>query len=342
MYNKKVNEVDLLAIFRVNGGKIGLGHLKRCISLSQEFKKRNIPSVFVVNEESLFNYIKGIKLFGKHVVTEEKDFFSFLKEYSTRKIIILDGYFADELYIRDLKSLRGNIMNIVLLDTLKNGLMGADFLVNPAPYAKYYYKESLNRKKLLLGPKYTILDDEYLYEIHGEKKRGNEVLISMGGADPLNLTENIVDKIVPFLPEYKFKIVLGDYAQSLNFKPTENVQYYYNIDSLRNFISKTDYAITGAGTTIFELVRYGVPTITFSQNKEQLYSANHWQAINCLMNLGQFDEKKIDIYITKIKEFLNDDYLINSMKISMSTVVNPFGKSKIVDCILEKSKNKES
>lgn len=99
--------------FRVDGGKTdGLGHIKRCISLSKSLKNRSVfhRPVFIINKKNLTskniiinNKCKYLQVNGK--INSKKDTLELTKilSFNEPKILILDSKRISKNYVYKLK-----------------------------------------------------------------------------------------------------------------------------------------------------------------------------------------------------------------------------------------------
>jgi len=105
------------------------------------------------------------------------------------------------------------------------------------------------------------------------KDKIGQVLIMMGGADPGLKTCQALD----FLSECGFvsdiEVVVGPFClhekaiRQRVLRMGNNVRVYRNPKSLPELMSSADIAISGCGTTFFELSFLGTPAIVLSQNE---------------------------------------------------------------------------
>src|SRR5688572_723719 len=137
-------------IFRTDGNSnIGLGHIMRCIALSQMLKEDFNNIVFFIREpsESISELFKreGIQLVS---LIEEEEFFSTL---SAKEIVVLDGYHFDTAYQKKVKS---SGSQLVCIDDLRDKHFVADILINPAPGLVEAEYDAEKYTRFLLGADY--------------------------------------------------------------------------------------------------------------------------------------------------------------------------------------------
>jgi UDP-2,4-diacetamido-2,4,6-trideoxy-beta-L-altropyranose hydrolase len=220
-------------IFRTDGNStIGLGHIMRCIALSQMLKKDFNNIAFVLKEPSgsISEVIKreGIQLVS---LVEEEEFFSTL---SGDEIVVLDGYHFDTSYQKKVKSM-GSLL--VCIDDLYEIHFVADLIINHAPNisADRYSAESYTR--LLLGPEYCLLRQAFLRQaaIKREIEKIEDVFICFGGADIKNLSIPVLKIVRECFNKGKISIVTGaayNYRRELMDALAEDPDRIIHLDNI--------------------------------------------------------------------------------------------------------------
>lgn len=323
---------------RANIKDVGYGHVKRCLSVAEEFASRGYQTDFYVDDNTISNIFPSACV--RYIcIDSEQQFLQHLKS-NKANILILDGYFADENYIKCLKSFL-QMTFIVLLDSLKSGLMNADILVNPGLYAHQFYNQEKEKKeKFLLGSEYTILGREYTEPSAYQIGEVQSILITMGGMDFRNITSNLLPNLLLKYPTILFYVVVGKYFSSTSLllemsKKHANLILLQNLSSLKEFILKSDICISAAGTTVFEIARCGRPIILFAQEENQLFSSHYWEETNGVLNLGYFEERMLPQYIDQINKLIqnNEKRKVMSESLLKNSI---YGTSILAKDILEK------
>lgn len=324
-------------LFRANVKKVGYGHVKRCLSVANQFVSEGYEVEFYVDDVNVGKLFpsEGIRYINAEV---DEQFFKRL-QLNEVDILILDGYFADEKYVKKIKSITEQTF-IVVLDSLKKGLIGANLLVNPGFYANEFYGQEQLQEHLLLGTKYTILGKEYripsLYKL-GEVQI---ILITMGGLDPKNITQKILPHLLLRYPKIKFYVVIGKYFTSKETliqmkEKNNNLNLLENVSSLKNYIIESDLCISAAGTTVFEIARCSTPIVLFAQEENQLYSSHYWEKTKGVLNFGFFEEELTQQYMVRINQLIQYKELRFNMSEAL-TKTSTYGTAVLVNEILKK------
>lgn len=277
-------------IFTEGGGEFGLGHIARCCSLYDELTERGIMVEFII-----FGDINGLSILKDKNVSNTNwiscDYLNTHLKHSN--YCIVDSYLATkEIY----QIISAKVKKALFIDDNMRKEYPKGIIVRPSLY-KYVGKynsecvgESVDEgagkgdsknegedggsehkpekdkdHRYLTGVEFILLRSAFNDEERVIRKRNTgEVLITMGGTDIRNLTPQIVDLLCIKHSEIKFHIVLGkDTIDHLRKKEPDNVLYYCNIDAklMKELMLKSQFAITAAGQTIYELLVTGTPFI---------------------------------------------------------------------------------
>ena len=168
--------------------QIGLGHLIRCIALAHMLRDDYEISFHSAGPvESTRDLVPacGFRLIA---MTGEDDYLSFVEEGD---IVILDGYGFDDVYQKKVKD-RGTFL--ICIDDIPNRHFVADMVINHAPGINKEDYSCESYTQLCLGPEYAMLRPEFLAGAEPSKNR-SDLLLCIGGADPLNLNERILESL---------------------------------------------------------------------------------------------------------------------------------------------------
>ncbi len=329
--------------FRVDASaEIGIGHLMRCLALSQELRRRGHVCSFLLKTASP-EVIQRIKKFQwdsyliPSAATLQQDLDAVIKYAIDHEIdwVITDHYQIDSSYVKEIKYQGFHVMSIddsaqmhYYSDIVVNQNIGAEKLTFCAePYTA-----------LLLGPSYVMLRDELL--LRAKKKNDavvKKILITLGGTDPDNFLMYILQSleevgkdidilavIGPFYPHLK---TLQAYQKKTNMKlnliqSPENMAYLY---------LQADLSISAGGSSCYELAYYGVPNLIITLADNQLSIAYEFDRQHIGIYLGGKDEIQQEYLKDKIKELRKNQSLRKHMSQNGRMLVDGKGKGRIVD-----------
>lgn len=302
-------------IFRTNGGKdIGLGHVYRCISLAQAIREIDgeILISFVANnevktliEEYKFEFISSDFFDNKDIQ---------IIEDQRPSLIIFDSYLASNDYLKNL----GKISKLIIFDD-NNDVYDPSIpykIINGNLHALSL--DYTNKHEHFLGPKYLVMKKEYWENKKEHNKREDNfpknnrkdtnvmsVLITTGGTD----FNQIMLQFIRAFKELKInkKLVIGplyeeEYIEKIEREVfnDESFELIYKPKTLKNYINDSDYIITAAGSTVYEVLTLDKFPIIYVLADNQKAIAKELEKYG-IINLGYYLEIDYD-YAKKIIE----------------------------------------
>lgn len=250
--------------FYVNGNNtIGLGHISRVLQIADElFTKPDIYFDSTKTDISVF----GITTHNLCPVSGEEAFMQAVAQ-GQYDVVINDVLSTTEEYMKQLKACAPSTKFINFEDE-GTGAVNADCVIN-ALYETGIHENMYTGSLYYIVPKLFLL-----FEPIQIQETVSNVLITFGGADPNNYTEQVLEFITK--PEYSdvhFYIVLGKAKQNvdkiLQYNQYENIEVLHDIKNMPEIMMKCDIAITSRGRTGFELAVLGIPSISIAQNERE-------------------------------------------------------------------------
>jgi UDP-2,4-diacetamido-2,4,6-trideoxy-beta-L-altropyranose hydrolase len=266
-------------VCRVDGSsKVGIGHIMRCVALAEMLRDEfEITFVMFMPDEEVKKIVKAYNL-PLIILTEQKDT-SYIDDSD---IIVLDGYWFDNNYVRLIKNKNKKVIQI---DDLVGSEFFADIVINHAIGVDYSKSVLQGTKKILVGNDYALLRKEFL-AFDSKKKESigfNNITINMGGADPQNYTlkllkalkdtpSEIINVHVLIGNAYSFKDQLKTWiAQNGHF----NIALRENLNAAEIILlfKSSSLFICPASTVVYEAAATGVPIGCFltADNQKNIY-----------------------------------------------------------------------
>lgn len=268
--------------FRADGGsEIGMGHIIRCMALADAFPDTT-KIFFIIKEED--QVIRLIKENGYDVITLNKDIDyhheittvkKFLEEYEIN-ILIEDAYHIDQSYLCEVKN---SVDVLVSISAYAKFTYPSDIVINGNVYASNLDYQSLDGDtKFLLGTDYALLRKEFRNLPEKDiKEKVKNILVTMGGSDPLNLTPKVLEAISEIdKSDFHVDVVIGPAFKNIkNILETVDqskleVSLHLNIKKISELMIKADLAISAGGCTLYELATVGTPGVVLQQNENQI------------------------------------------------------------------------
>ena len=338
-------------LFRADANKqIGTGHVMRTLALAESclqhgfdvhFAYSECPNILLTrwNESKASTHkiapFPGFKDDANAVLDIFKD--------TPFDWIIIDGHHFGDTYQKILKSAQQRIL--VFDDYGHTQHTIADIVINQnASAEESLYRSRNNYSKLLLGPEYAILRQEFrLRKLkHREMNRlPSNLLLTTGGSDPENASVQILKGILAIkeLWPLKIRIVAG----SLNPNTEElreiasktqhhSIEIFDHVDTMVGHMGWADVAISGGGTTLQELLQQGVPTVTFSLVQNQTRNAmcydRKFQACSFFGLIEEFNQKD---FSERFELWIQDIQKLNTLSALGLKTVDGKGVARVIE-----------
>jgi UDP-2,4-diacetamido-2,4,6-trideoxy-beta-L-altropyranose hydrolase len=280
---------------------IGSGHAMRCLALAKAWQNAG-GIVFWLMAESIPAIEERIAREGCRFAKTNAESGSLADAEKTVEEarhagaawLVVDGYRFFPDYIR---TLQGAGLRVLFLDD--DGRFDsypADTVLNQnisASVAMYGKKESSTR--LLLGSDYVLLRPEFVAEpqTRNHPLVGTRVLITMGGSDPENVTAKVLQALLLVKSNIEVKVVVGSGClqrndlRNLAAQIPLPVQVEENPGNMAELMRWAHVAVSGAGSTCWELAYMGLPSIVIIQSPDQRSIARGLAERGIAVSLGE-------------------------------------------------------
>jgi UDP-2,4-diacetamido-2,4,6-trideoxy-beta-L-altropyranose hydrolase len=329
-------------LFRVDASaEIGTGHLMRCIALAQAlsdegatvaFLSKNLPDALLLRLDA--ERFKRLSLRSNAGTKEDAAETAEAAKKMKADWVVMDGYHfgvASQQAITD-----AGLKLFWIDDENHAGAVFGDVVVNQNLYAdESLYPKRGKMTQLLLGPRYALLRREFTARQSAKiptKKR--EILVTLGGADPDNVTMSVIEKLEPLIKDgTTMTIVAGagnPHRAALEKKISSILGATLEVAVLdmTPLMAKADVAIAAAGTTTYELLAMGVPsvllTLADNQEKNAIALGNSGAAVN----LGWWNAMNHDLK-SVVSDILNDEARRKTMSACGMELVDAEGASRV-------------
>ncbi len=296
---------EIRILFRVDASKtLGIGHLRRSLSLAAALKRVGLHSVFRIEAGS--GLLEMISEAGfSTVFLQEEVPWSEGDWAATRQIareigaggIVVD---SEQPTAADLERLRQSGFAVVLRDDLgRRGMPAVDLVLNAnADAQRIPYPAPGPSTEMQLGPRYAVLAPDFWEGDPVRKlKEPPLVLVTLGGADPGGRTAQILCRLDRIGKPFRMRVVIGPL-----FPPTEQihtavgelrhpVEWCEGVGSLRGLLEEADLAVSGAGQTLYELAWAGCPAVAVETAPNQQGQARALEEAGCLLRGGSVREE---------------------------------------------------
>ena len=314
-------------IILTEGGKdYGFGHVARCSSIYQAFRKFCITPQFIVNGD------KSIDAILQNIDYTIYDWQNM--EFADDDIVIIDSYHAPlEFYQKIAKT---TALAIYIDDNNRIDYPDGT-VVNGTILA------TTRRNDALYGSKYIPLRQDFwntkIIDVNDEIRN---VLITLGGNDLRNLTPKILNLLKN--EDFTKKVIIGNSFDNVGEIEEFDDELIYSPDSrqMLEAMESTDLAISSAGQTLYELARVGVPTIAVGVVDNQINNIKNWQKQGFIEFAGFWDDEDLGENILAKLELLKDSDLRKEKQNRAISAVDGKGSLRIAKTALNKYYRKNS
>jgi UDP-2,4-diacetamido-2,4,6-trideoxy-beta-L-altropyranose hydrolase len=320
-------------LIRADGNKkIGIGHITRCVHLTSYFNRKNEFIFFIKKNSQIKNFLqrKNFKVRQLENSNKIEEEIKHLKKESGNKVILDIKNKEDKYY----SNYSENFKKVLRIDDSHKTInLFCTFYLNYNLYCKKEYLNLYNKNiKCYLGPEYFILNPLFLKYQNMKrniKRKSKNILITMGGSDPNNLTIKIIKALVN-IKEIKLNVILGKLFKKRNdiekirkLNP-QKISKFIDIDNMYEMMLKNDLFIGTGGNTSFEAAFMGIPGILINQTPLQNYNGISYAKKGVFKNLGLGSKLKRNLIEEEIKKITNSQDIRrkmyrNARKLNIST-----------------------
>lgn len=354
---------------RVDASRMsGTGHLVRCRTLARALQARGAHIQFICREHP-GNLISELKEEGFPVSilpkpesgasAEKEDYKNWLgvpPEQDAEETIqalngpvdwlIVDHYALDEEWEAHC---RARARRIFVIDDIANRQHDCDVLLdqnytqNPEERYNGLVPPST---QCLIGPSYALLSPEYLaYRKHRKPHTGSvdRIFIFFGGSDPDNLTGRTLNALKDAdLGPMQIDVVIGASAPNKDAieataKQLPSVILYKPRPHLADIISEADLAIGAGGTTTWERMALGLPSLIISIADNQIPACRDLANDNLIRYAGHGETVSAKSIHSLVKELIASPDELKSLSSKARALVDGRGAERVVDTIYNSS-----
>ncbi|WP_372872419.1 UDP-2,4-diacetamido-2,4,6-trideoxy-beta-L-altropyranose hydrolase [Shewanella sp.] len=156
---------------------------------------------------------------------------------------------------------------VALDDAIAAHHLPVDAVINPAPdLSEASYRQRAGTASLFLGPRYTLLRQEFRVTPQPRFSHRESLLITLGGSDVKSLSIPLVKTLTLSLPDTPITIIVGamtelsDDSLTAANQGNQPLRVLRNVENMANVMAGCGLAVSAAGGTLGELASMGVPT----------------------------------------------------------------------------------
>ena len=327
-------------------GPTGIGHLRRCAVLAQRLKAAGLGVHLLVKAT---NFTPSTELRAVIDVFDSIDpdlpgptdaarTAEYCHSVGASRAVI-DHFHADEAYQQVLLDAG---LRWLQFDGAATWPLWADWVVSMSPAADAAHYLALRRRersKMLIGPRYAILRDEFL-RWRGLRKpvpEARHLLLGFGGGDDRGACLLCLEALKLAGIEFTADVAVGglnprqhDIGAWINKHGAGEIKLHVDTSHMAELMARCDLAIIAGGMTSFEAAALGTPAIIVQIADNQRRNAEAWQAMGVAVNLGNFEDLNAKIVASRIAAVARDSALRLSLAKAGLEAVDCRGAGRIV------------
>jgi len=346
--NSRLSSSRKRIIFQTEGSfEVGFGHLHRSLSLAECLVNNfNVEADFIINTNDKSKEIleeKGFKQVNYNfldIACESNNkhnikFFQ-LNQISCLFIDSLNSF--NEKLIKEIKHINVKIFSI---DTNKNFRLFCDAIFFPPVPQIKEFKWNNFKGKLYIGWKWVPLRTEFLLkkdsvQYSKEIRKPVNILVSMGGSDPKNLTRFVLDSLLSSKLNLNISVIIGPDGRKEKLPVSSSsvtLNYYHNVSKMSELIINHDIGIISYGLIAFEVASLGLPSIHICLSKDHAKSSSAFSSENMAISLGYYLDIFPEEIHNSIEKLINDNYLRENISSSCLKNIDANGCLRIAKTI---------
>lgn len=340
-------------VIRCNAGtRFGLGHLSRCITLSQVFPVRTISLIVKTDNPTLVkSFISNsgincnLKLLPLNTtITEE---FETLKSELAQNdsnevnVLFLDHYEVDEAYQQFLISIDVKWLQFdshAKINQYANWVLHGSSAATEAMYRPLVRN---SYSKLLVGANYAIIKPEVraLRCKASTREKLNQILICFGGGNDYGATLKVLETLsLELVVNIKIKVSVkgsSSYLHAIKQKARTfpNFELLDHNDLARTMLT-SDLCITAPGMISYEAACLGLPMLLISTADNQKINARGWQQNGCAEYLGPVDSLNESALQSQILDLSKNESTLAEYSKNCFNCIDGNGVFRVKDIIL--------
>jgi UDP-2,4-diacetamido-2,4,6-trideoxy-beta-L-altropyranose hydrolase len=331
--------------FRTTGSAtVGLGHLRRCLSLADALRDRGAECHFIVTSGDRAREYLSRRGITAHAVAQENDVdlcdtCAIAEELKVHALVI-DSYEVTEDSLS-----RPRVPVVAVLDDLADRFLPVNLVVNGAPLASRLRYRVAPHTRLLLGSEFLLLRPEFANLAARATRRCVEhVVITVGGADTLGLTPRLAKWTLQGLPDADIDVVVGPFFSSdvsAEMHELANLESRLTVhedpEILPELMAGSDLAVACGGQTVYELAAAGVPTLAVQNAHNQAGNLKGLATLGALVCVGHARDPKLGAAVQRCLVTLSSDVeRRTAMSVAARSVVDGRGADRVANAILSR------
>lgn len=326
---------------------IASGHIMRCITIASFFKKKGYDVEFLIADENPIQMLERASMPYTVLnsqwddLSDEVESVSNILKRDYESTLIIDTYQVNRSYVELLKPFAA----IYYLGSKQEYLGALEGIINYSTDIDYeFYNTQYDKStKLLLGPSYAPLREEFCNVPEHYNLKNFRILLTSGNTNQNGCIEKILETLTTsdIFQSLIIDVIVGNMftnKQELQHRYSmyENINLHYNVSSMAEIMKNSSLSIAANGTTVYELAASNVPIISFAMVNEQVSSAKGLQSLGVVDYAGSFFDKETECLNhiqSSVKLYFSNRELLRTLGKKAHIVIDGKGCEKIYNSI---------
>jgi UDP-2,4-diacetamido-2,4,6-trideoxy-beta-L-altropyranose hydrolase len=324
----------------------------RCLSIADALHGVGKECVFIVADENSARVAErgGYKGAVLHTrwddMQSEGDVLAETLRLYNVGMLLVDSYAVTANYLQRLRALA----KTAYMDDLNAFVYPVDMLINYNIYAGLFdYQGRYPRTELLLGCAFAPLRVEFSGVQPKLREKVGKVLVTMGGADPMNATGRLLNALVPRFEDVEFHVIVGRLnANEAMLKALTDehpgIVLHKDVRRMSDLMLGCDAAVTAGGTTLYELCACGLPSVTVAIADNQIYAVREFERVGLMPCAGDLREDEAGCFAalgSLLGKYIGDTTLRRDVSAKMRTLVDGDGAARVARAIADLCEEEE-
>lgn len=360
-------------IFRVDsGGRVGLGHHMRCLTLAKALLKREHEVKFIgrtidplatislaevgvkfvkLPDAQTFSHPKAGMLHGDFLTCSQIEDAEQTRKYGDLEradVLIVDHYGLDEdwHFAVNLK----NDQRLVVIDDLADRHHETNLLIDQNFYtdlSKRYEKLVPQSCRQFLGPQYALIRPEFAQHRISHPKvfdqsKNIKVLINFGGNDINGYGPMVIRDLLAQKELHNFTFVLmGSSTSASAMVEIKRLLHHFpgRIEDIGftkepwSVMAQCDVCIGAGGTSTWERCAIGLPSIVYAISDNQIEMSQDLANINCQIYLGLINQYSGSELCRVFLDLKFHPQRLNDLREKVTALVDGQGITRIISAL---------
>lgn len=258
-----------VALRTTAGKSIGLGHLRRCLTLAAELQNGgDTVELLLAGEAQGLELAAAWGVPGRLVAPPLLAIEPLLDQVD---VLVIDDYGvrgAEFAAMQQKLTQRPSPGLLLVVDDLADRPLAVDLVLNGNANADQLTYRVRSGTTMLLGARYSLLGPRFrALPKRTAQPALHRILVTLGGADPEGRTGAVTAELAGIFAQATLEVVLGplftDRAalEQLAAGSGGRIRLHRGLTDLGPLMAAADLAVSGGGQTTYELAAVGVPTV---------------------------------------------------------------------------------